>query len=216
MKTDVQLKNDVAYELAWEPSVTPGNITVVAHDGVVTLTGTVPYYAEKWAAERAAKRVHGVKAIAEELDVNLIGVHSRKDSDIAQAVVTALEWHVWVPKSVQAVVEDGWVTLTGSVKRGFEREAAEDAVRYLSGVKGVTNNVRVKSDIHPGPVKEAIEKALKRDAELDAEHIKVTADGSTVTLTGKIRSWSDRDQAGLAAWSAPGVTEVRNEIAVSY
>ena len=186
MKTDAQLKNDVIEELRWEPTVTSSDINVAAHDGVVTLSGTVPHYAEKWAAERATQRVEGVKAIAEEMEVNLTGVHERKDSEIAEAVVNSLKWHVWVPSHVQATVENGWVTLTGSVTWGFQRNSAEDAVRFLSGVKGVSNNITLKPSVQPTAVKDAIEKALKRDAEIDAENINVSADGGKVTLAGTV------------------------------
>ena len=141
MKTDAQLKNDVIEELRWEPTVTANDINVVTHNGVVTLSGTVPHYAEKRAAERAAQRVEGVKAIAEEMEVHPAGTYDRKDADIAQAVVTALRWHVWVPSHIQATVENGWVTLTGSVKWEYQRTSAKDAVTYLFGVKGVSNNI---------------------------------------------------------------------------
>jgi osmotically-inducible protein OsmY len=216
MKTDAQLKKDVVEELAWEPTVTSQNITVATDRGVVTLTGTVPHYAEKWAAERATQRVEGVKAIAEELEVSLTGSHKRKDTEIAQAVVEGLRWHVWVPSHVQATVENGWVTLTGSVQWGYERNAAEDAVSFLSGVRGVSNDITLKPSVRPTAVKDAIEKALKRNAELDAKNINVSADGGNVTLAGTVNSWDEREEAGSAAWSAPGVTEVDNELAVLF
>jgi osmotically-inducible protein OsmY len=216
MKTDTQLKNDVMDELRWEPTVSSTDITVAADGGVVTLSGSVPHYAEKWAAERATQRVKGVKAIAEGLEVNLTGIHKRSDTEIAQSVVSALKWNVWVPNEVQAKVENAWVTLTGSVKWGFERSSAEDAVCELMGVKGVSNNITIKSSVQPTAVKEAIEKALKRDAEIDADKITVSSVGGKVTLTGTASSWHERDKAAEAAWNAPGVTEVENNLAVAY
>ena len=145
MKTDAQLKNDVTEELRWEPTVTSDDIAVATKNGVVTLSGSVPHFAEKGAAERATQRVAGVTAIAEELEVNLSGIHKRKDSEIAQTVVTALGWHVWVPGSVQAIVENGWVTLTGSVAWEFQRNSAEDAVKARSGMRS-----RRRSSVTPG------------------------------------------------------------------
>ena len=144
MKTDAQLKKDVIEELKWEPTVTSENITVAAKDGVVTLGGTVPHYAEKRAAERATQRVEGVKAIAEEMEVHLHTDYERKDSDIAQAVVNSLRWHIWVPSHIQATVENGWVTLTGSVKWGFERSSAADAVRAQISTPWIANKCSVQ------------------------------------------------------------------------
>jgi osmotically-inducible protein OsmY len=214
MRTDKQLKADVIEELMWEPTVTSKNITIEAKDGVVTLSGTVPTYAEKWSAERATQRVEGVKAIAEELEVSPAGSHKRNDPEIAAAAVNALRWHVWVPAHIQAKVEDGWVTLTGSVKWGYERTAAEDAVSFLPGVKGVANDITLKPSVQPTAIKDAITNALKRDAEIDAENIDVSTDGGKVTLAGSVSSWDEREEAAATAWNAPGVDEVANDLVV--
>ena len=216
MKTDVELKNDVSEALLWEPMVTSADIVINAHKGVVTLSGTVPYYAEKLAAERATQRVNGVKAIVESLEVSVTGAHKRKDTDLAQAVVNALSWHVWVPDSVQATVEKGWVTLTGTVDWEYQRNASEEALKYLSGVTGIVNNISLKAGVKPEAIKSAIEKALKRNAEVDADRVKVSTDGGKVKLTGTVGSWTEREECGSAAWGTPAVMEVENEIAVSY
>lgn len=188
MKTDAQLKTDVTAQLQWEPTVHEADIRVATKNGIVTLSGSVPHYAEKHAAERATQRVEGVKAIAEKLEVNLTGAHKRIDAEIAEAVVDSLKFHVWVPTHVQAVIEKGWVTLSGEVTWGVQRQSAKDAVRFQSGVRGVSNDVTLKPNIQATAVKDAIEKALKRNAEIDAAHVNVTADGGKVTLAGSVRS----------------------------
>ncbi len=215
MKTDAQLATDVLEELRWDPTVCMESVQVSANNGIVTLSGTVPHFADKWAAERATQRVQGVKGIAEEIDVNRRARHNHKDADIAAAVANVLKWHVWVPDTIQATVENGQVTLNGSVEWEFERNSARDAVAYLAGVTKVVNNVTIRPGVQPTAVKEAIEKALRRDAEIDAGNIKVSAHGGKVTLTGNTHSWNERKGAGWAAWSAPGVTEVQNNLSVS-
>ena len=214
MKSDTQLKNDVMEELLWEPTVTMRNVNVAAKDGIVTLSGTVPTYAEKSTAQKATQRVEGVKAIAEELEVELDTTHIRQESEIAEAVVQSLKWHVWVPNSVQVTVEHGWVTLSGAVPWDFQRNSAADAVKHLSGVLGVTNNITLKPIVPPNAVKDAIEKALKRDAEINADDITVSAVGAKVTLAGFVASWHERNEAGTVAWNAPGVTHVENNLTV--
>ena len=216
MKTDAQLQKDVMDEIKWEPCVTAAEIGVSVANGVVTLNGTVATYAEKWAAERAAQRVEGVKAIAEEIQIKPIGMHAKTDAEIAAAAATSLKAHVWVPTDIQATVENGWVTLAGVVNWEFQKRAATDSVRFLAGVKGVSNKITLKATAQPSAVKEEIKKALMRDAEIDAGTVNVAADGGTVTLSGRVRSWGEKDAAGKAAWNAPGVTTVRNDIEVVY
>jgi len=218
MKTDSDLQRDVQEELAWEPSVQAQHIGVSVREGVVTLDGNVPTYAEKFAAENAAKRVVGVRGIAEELKVNLFEAHQRNDGDIVQAVTNALEWNVLIPKGkVKSVVESGWITLSGEVDWNYQREAAHDAVRHLMGVKNVTNTIKVKApSASTTEVRKKIEAALKRGMMKDAEAITIEAEGGKVKLHGKVHSWDERDSAGLAAWAAPGVSAVENDLLVSY
>jgi len=215
MKTDAQLQKDVMEELKWEPCVTASEIGVSAVHGVVTLSGTVPTYAEKWAAERAAQRVGGVKAIAEEIQIKPIGMHAKTDAEIAAIAAASLKSHVWVPTDIHASVQNGWVTLGGVVNWEFQRRAATDSVCFLAGVKGVSNNITLKPTAQPSAVKDAIKKALLRDAEIDARNVNVASDGGAVTLSGSVRSWGEKDEAERAAWKAQGVNAVRNDIVVS-
>jgi osmotically-inducible protein OsmY len=216
--TSTKLQHDVQEELEWEPSVDASQIGVAAiQTGVLTLTGTVATYAEKVSAERAAKRVSGVRVVANDIEVRPIGSMKRTDTDIAQAVLRGLEWDIAVPhEKIKARVDDGWVTLEGEVALQFQRAAAENAVRRLSGVRGVTNQIRlqVRPSVQPAEVKDRIEAALRRSAEVDARGIQVDAKDSTITLRGKVRTWAERDEAERAAWGAPGVLAVKDELIV--
>jgi osmotically-inducible protein OsmY len=217
MKSDRELQIDVLDELRWEPGVNATDIGATVKDGVVTLEGTVDSFAEKWAAEKAVKRLPGVKALAVELKVELPGSSERTDADIARAAENALKWDISVPSDrIKVTAEEGFLTLEGEVDWEYQRSAAKGAVQYLMGVKGVTNLITVKPKVAPTDVKEKIEAAFKRNAILDANQIKVQADGGKVTLSGSVHSWAEREEAVTAAWSAPGVSEVSDLIAVLY
>jgi osmotically-inducible protein OsmY len=215
MKTDSQLQYDVIEELKWDPSVGRAEIGVAANDGVVTLSGLVETFAQKYAAQAAAKRVAGVQAVAEDLSVRPPLATRPTDTEIAHAALLAIRWDSEVPDDeVKLDVEDGWVTLRGKVEWQYQRSAAERAVRYLIGVRGITNLIAVQPRVSVPEVRGKIENALKRSAELDSQRIQVEARNGTVTLTGTVRSWAERSDAQRAAWSAPGVVMVDDRMEV--
>lgn len=211
-KSDVDLQRDVTSELAWDPSLTATKISVTANDGVVTLRGIVPHYSEKIVAEKAAQRVSGVKVVADELEVCLLGDFERDDEDIAAAAISALRWNYSVPGTVKVSVDKGWITLRGEVEWDYQRTAAKDALYMLMGVKGVTNDIMIKSKAQAADVKMRIEEALKRSAENEGRNIKVSVSGSTVTLTGDVHSLTEIEDARIAAYNAPGVMKVENKL----
>jgi osmotically-inducible protein OsmY len=217
MRTDLDLMKDVTDELKWDPSIEEKEIGVAVVDGVVTLTGKVPSYSQKFAAERAAERVTGVRAVADELQVKLPMAKERSDTDIALAAANAIDWDTDVPdKTIKLKVVNGWVTLEGKVEWYYQKAAAERTVRFLTGVKGVTNLVVLAPKVSPTDVLQKISAAIKRSAEVDSKRITVEASGSKVTLHGTVRSWSEREEAERAAWQVSGVTEVDDRIAVSF
>jgi osmotically-inducible protein OsmY len=218
MKTDQQLRNDVLEQLRWEPSIHETEVATSVKDGVVTLSGYVDSFAEKYAAVRAIERLNGVVAVVDNLEVNLPSAHKRPDTDIAHAAVTALKWDITVPDDrIKMTVRDGWITLEGDVMWQYQKTAAERAVRNLIGVKGVTNLIA----LHPPKasvfdVSAKIKDALRRTAELDADRITVVARDGAVTLRGTVHSYAERRGAERAAWSAPGVSKVDDRIAVAF
>jgi len=214
-RTDSDIQKDVVAELKYDPSLRDDDIAVAVRDGVVTLAGFTDSYTEKWTAEGVASRVKGVKAIANDIEVRLPSSAQRSDPKIAHAAVSALEWNSSVPKDrVKVKVENGWLTLEGDVDWYYQKEAAERAVRSLTGIKGVSNLISVRVRPTPSDLKQKIREALRRGAEFDAERITVDVDGNKAILRGTVRSYAEMRDAERAARNAPGVTEVKNLLAI--
>ena len=216
MRSDDDIKRDVEAELRWDPDIDPTDIGVAVKDGVVTLSGFIRSYAQKWQAERDAKRVSGVLGVANDLEVRLPAIHQKPDPDIAREIVQELRYDLpYSYNLVRVIVANGWVTLEGDVEWNYQKERAEAAARRVRGVKGISNFMQVKPKLEPSDVKRKIEEAFRRNAELDANRITVEANGSEVILKGTVRSWAERDEAERAAWLAPGVRRVENRIRIS-
>ena len=216
MKTDQAIHIDVMEALAFEPQLHGQTIGVAVKDGIVTLSGEVDSHAQKVVAEQVVKTVTGVRGFAEALQVNPPAQHHRTDQEIVTAALEALKWNVLVPaERVQVKVEHGWLTLFGDVLWQFERQSAEDAVKTLTGVRGVSNKLTVKPHVPPRQVKDKIIKAFERSARQDANDIRVKVEGGAVTLEGTVNNWIEYDDAERAAWAVPGISDVHNMLMVN-
>jgi osmotically-inducible protein OsmY len=215
MKTDTQLRSDVEMELEWDPRFDARDIGVAVKGGVVTLSGEVRSYAERWAAQNAVQSVAGIKAVANEIEVVLVDSNHRSDADLAAAALNALDSHVAIPMAdIKLTVSKGWITLSGHVPFWYQKQEAESTLRNLRGVTGIANDIVIKPAVSAVDVKTRIEDAFRRHAKLDADKIRVQVIGGTVTLEGEVKSWQERNDAEFAVWAAPGVTTVKDKLAI--
>jgi osmotically-inducible protein OsmY len=217
MRSDSDIKKDVEDELRWDPDIDSTDIAVSVKNGVVTLTGFVRHYNDKYEAEVAAKRVAGVVGVANDIEVRLPAIDQRPDPEIAREAVDSIKRQLpTVADHIKVIVKNGWVSLEGNVDWNYQRERVEAIVRWLKGVKGVTNLIRLtQPQVEPAELKQKIEEAFRRNAELDAKRITVELNGHSLVLKGQVRSWAERQEAERVAWSAPGIVKVENQIAVS-
>ncbi|MDB6097136.1 MAG: Osmotically-inducible protein precursor [Francisellaceae bacterium] len=217
MKSDQQIHTEVIEKLNFEPMINEKNIAISIHEGIATVGGTVKSYAEKLATERAIRSIKGVKALADELKVSFLSGIQKSDPELAKTAAQALTWDILVPsEDIKVTVDNGWLTLSGKVKWNFQKMAAERAIRNLQGVSGITNEIVIKPQVSPVEVKDKITKEFERNASIDAANIQVEVEGTRVILNGKVRSWTEIQEAKRAVWSIPGITELQNNLTIVF